>query len=237
MNIDIDKALNKPQVKELNDFLTRSPHKNQMNYNQINGFLTAIISAPSLIMPSMYNPVIFGHNPTFISEQEAAKVLCLTATLRNSISIELNKKIFNLLLWEKERLVAYQDASLETIAQWCEGYCQGTQLDHTWMENNEAVSLLLPFSILANHFDLSAENYNHLLNDNTAHHKEQYRSQIPNFIKKIYKLWEEPRKLSRPIFGSNEMLLWLEPKITPNSLCFCGSNKKLIDCCKLKPFH
>lgn len=239
MNIEPLKTVNKNQIKKLNDFLSGLDNKNNaLNVNQTSGFFTAILSAPSLIMPSMHNPIIFGGNPTFESEQQSVSMLSIVMGLRNTIAAELTKKIFNLLLWEKGNLVAYKDASLSAISDWCQGYCTGAQIDPIWMQSDEAIAFLLPFSVLADQFDLTAqEDYNETIIGNPDFHKEQYRSQLPTFIKDFYKYWEEARKLSSPVYGKNEMLLELEPTNSPDELCPCGSNKKFIDCCKTKIFH
>jgi yecA family protein len=243
MNITPPKTINKEQIKKLNDFLIGLDDRNKnMNVNQANGLFTAILSAPSLAMPSMYNQIILGSNPEFESEQQAALILSFIMGLRNSVATELNKKIFKLMLWENEKLIPYQEASLNSIAEWCQGYCTGAETDPVWSESNEAIAFLLPFSILADQFGNILEDYDlNLVGDSDFsspdYQKEQFRFQLPTFIKNFYKYWEKERKMSIPVCGKDEVLFWLEPKTLPNDLCPCGSNKKFIDCCKMKLFH
>jgi uncharacterized protein len=239
MNITPLKSITKDQIKKLNDFLlSLDSENNAMNVNEAQGLFTAILSAPSLIMPSMYNAIIFGGNPVFESEEQSAMILSFIMGLRNNIANELNKKIFNLMLWENEKLIPYQEATLAAISEWCKGYCIGAQIDPVWSENQEANVFLLPFNVLSDQIYFSDdEDYSQETIVSSDQDKEQYRSHLPIFVKDFYKYWEDQRKISSPIYGKDELLFWLEPKTAPDTICPCGSNKKFIDCCKTKKFH
>jgi uncharacterized protein len=238
MNIEPQKNLTKADLKQLDKFLSRDRNPAPMNLTIAHGFFSAILSAPSLILPSRYNPYLFGGNPEFESEIQAQVILSLILTLRLQVNTELNKKIFKPLLWSNGKIEEYQTASMDLISQWCFGYCLGVQVDPQWTSNNNALSQLLPFTILSNQGDYEIENstINYLVQGSDVH-KEAYRSHLPNYVKEFYKYWESSRRNPEPIVGEDEEVYWLEPKTMPDALCPCDSGKKFIDCCGFKIIH
>jgi yecA family protein len=135
--IDPFKDPDKAQLKQLNDFLTDIYEDAEpLSITQVHGFLCAIATAPCTIMPSKYQPVLFGGNSEFQSIQQVKNILGIITALANSINSELKTEApFVPLLWDNNDIVDYHAASLELIGKWCDGYIIATKLDPKWSKD------------------------------------------------------------------------------------------------------
>ena len=119
MKIKLSQKISIYELQQLNTFLA-TDHKDAkpLNLTQTHGFLCAIASAPSLIMPSKYQPVLLGGYPEFKSIEHAQSISSIILTLYNKINDELIEgKMFSPLLWKNKSVVDYDVASLDLMKQ------------------------------------------------------------------------------------------------------------------------
>jgi yecA family protein len=97
----------KEELQQLEEFLTAEHiDAKPLNLTQTHGFLSAIASAPSLIMPSKYQEVLLGGHPEFASLRQAQAIMMIIILFHNGIiSSFSDKKWFFPLLWEKGEIV------------------------------------------------------------------------------------------------------------------------------------
>jgi uncharacterized protein len=234
------------ELEQLHEFLS-SPHDgaSPMNLTECHGFLTAILSAPSLIMPSKWEPILLGGHPNFESIEQATNIIQLIGRFNNQISKELREsEYFEPVIFDNGSVVAYQKASLEMIAEWCDGYLKGSKLDPLWCSDEIGAASLFPFAVFARRVDLrgTKDTEGNIIEDDTLH-KERIKKKLPSFIKDIFNRWLEHRKNPQILSGSednddvydfgsakNESIRNLD-KVGRNELCPCGSGKKYKKCC------
>lgn len=228
-----NKMLSESELAKLSAFLNTSfAGAKPMPLTQVHGFLCAILSTPNLIMPSQWQPVLFGGAPEFNSMEEAQEIIGLLMQLNNQISRQLRGEgKFELLLWDQNKKVALAECSFETLADWCKGYLQGTRLDPLWHTDEEGIMLLLPFGVLANELDLKGDEDadGNIIQDEMPF-KERFKSRLLEYIKKNYYYWEDYRN-SPPIYDEEESYQRISVKIGRNDPCPCGSGKKYKKCC------
>lgn len=251
-----DEPLNDNEIKELHAFLS-FPHEDAkpMSLTECHGFLTAIVSAPTLIMPSQWQPVLFGGQPTFASMDEATTIIQLIGRFNNQISSKLRKDkpfepfIFNA---DKIEIIPYLEASFEAIGEWCKGYLQGSKIDSLWYLDEMAVANLFPFGVFAGKIDIRGEKgIDGKVIEYDIQHKSRYKQNLPAYIKDFFNHWQEHRKISVPVPDfiirdgdttyeiNRDMFYRKEPirnphKIGRNDICSCGSGKKYKRCCLAK---
>ncbi|MFQ5536154.1 MAG: UPF0149 family protein [Gemmatimonadota bacterium] len=96
------------------------------------GFLFALLSAPDLVQPSEWLPIVFGGEmPTFTDEREAQRVLGEMMEVYNDVGREIRDGdpglpascVF------REDVLSNLDPDAP-IGEWCEGFARG----HLWLE-------------------------------------------------------------------------------------------------------
>jgi uncharacterized protein len=147
------KPLSQSELKQLSNFLNSLPDKTKaMSLTKLHGFLCALISAPDLVMPSKWQPVVFGGGaPEFESMEDAQKILGLLMQLNNQVGCQLQgKHVFEFLLWKDNKKASYENCSRDLLADWCAGYLQGIALGskRVLSVDNADFKLLVPFVIL-----------------------------------------------------------------------------------------
>jgi len=243
MNFFTQKEVTEKELRCLNDFLVaKHKYAKPLSLTQAHGFLCAIASAPCLIMPSKYEPVLLGGYPEFQSLEQAKRILSIIQAFYNSINAELDKNIaVTPLLWVNNNIIAYDDAPIEIVEEWCKGYLLAADLDHDWRANENDWPLLLPFvkliidnTILANEPD---DNNQFLAN--VPEFKQNIKNALPRIIKEIFEYWKDARKNPKCIRGDGpppemqkqEKVFQYTPKVGRNEPCFCGSGVKFKNCC------
>ncbi len=232
--IPIKHKLRKKELTILSEFLSASyEDANPMNLTQTHGFLCSIVSAPTLMMPSQWQPVLLGGHPNFESMVEAEQIIGLiTAFYNNTIQQFLLPDNFECLLWEDNQCSDLSTCKDVTLKQWCEGYLAGARLDSEWRRDVKAVARLFPFGVLANELSLVGEKDadGNIIQDDMFY-KEQFRRSLDRFVIENYEYWEDARKMSAS--GSmSRPYRRAQPKINRNAPCPCGSGKKYKKCCE-----
>lgn len=231
----LKKTIEIKELKYLNDFLIQ-PHQDSKPFplTKMHGFFCAIISAPSLIMPSQYLPILLDGSPAFESEEHAKSIIDILSRFYNNISTQLKKGEKMLpFIWQNNEAIRYTDASFELIQCWCSGYLAGVRLDPVWMKNKPGIALLFPLGVLANEFSLkgSLDNKGNPIEDDLPF-KEESRKLLPEDIKIIYNFWEKGRQNGNPpIYEKEKPIIRKQAKIGRNEKCPCDSGKKFKKCC------
>jgi uncharacterized protein len=241
MQHKLTQSLTQDELNQLNKFLSSTlKDAEPMSLTEAHGFLTAILSAPNLIMPSKWQPVLFGGYPEFESKEQAVTIVGLINRLYNEINRELssNNNIFSILLFENGNEVPVNQASLDLAKEWCRGYLEGAELDELWSEDEKENDLLLPFEIVARQA-IFISNIGKGVNSKDSdpmegelEHRKKTWALLPNYIKEVHGYWLNYR--SRPHYN-NERYDNNHPirtsKTGRNDLCPCGSGKKYKKCC------
>ena len=211
-----------------------------LRYHEVQGFLFAVASAPELILPSEWQPIIFGDKDAeFASLDEAQEILGQITALYNSI----NAAVLN----PPTRLPA--DCSLcdevqanfnddAPIAQWSRGFLRG----HQWLEElwEEYVPETLDEEFGATMMTLSFFSSRELA--------EGFRSEMTALNPSLHAVAETMRRVFPDAvsqyahIGRSIATVMTEhdaeapeptraAKVGRNAPCPCGSGKKYKQCC------
>jgi len=196
-----------------------------MPLDAMQGFLAAVVSAPEMIPPSRWLPVVLGAERDWESVTEAREVLDLLMRFYNEIALDLlDGHGVDPLLYPVS-----DESDEHDYAMWALGYLEGVELaDPAWeasSDQDEVEDLLFPFLILAGGLEhdpvlreslgLNAEEQTELI--------ASCRDELPIAVQDAYDYWLEKR---RPQTVKREV-----PKIGRNDPCICGSGKKYKHCC------
>lgn len=196
-----------------------------MPLDAMQGFLAAVISAPDVIAPSRWLPVVLGADREWETVDGAREALTLLMRFYNEIALDLlDGHGVDPLLYPVS-----DDSAEHDYAMWALGYLEGVELaDPAWeasSDQDEVEDLLFPFLILAGgleHDPVLRES----LGLNSAEQAElvqSCREELPIAAQDAYDYWLEKR---RPQTVRREA-----PKIGRNDPCICGSGKKYKHCC------
>lgn len=219
MNPDLGTPLSEEELDRLSAFLD-SPalFEGAMDLVEAHGFLTAIVSAPSTLMPSRWQPLLFGGPPQFESLEQAQEVFGLLTRMNNEIAHDLLVGSFEPL--------GYPDPL--DLERWCVGYLAGARLDPAWVgRDDHGTALTFPMGVLAGELDLVGEadvDGNPIVD--ATKHEELYRERLPDYAQDLYDYFAEQRRagLDRPPASKSS-------KVGRNDPCPCGSGKKFKKCC------
>lgn len=243
--LTLKKELALKNLQQLSCFLeAQYEDAKPLNLTQAHGFLCAIASSPCLIMPSKYQPVLFGGYPEFDSMKQAETIIGLVDSLYSVINSDLNKeKVFIPLLWQNNNVVTYDESPLELVGDWCKGYLTAVKLDPVWSSNKEGEEYLVPFRLFGDkQFSLIGElDEDGKAITNDLEHKLSCKKMLPKYVNTFYHRWSSCREDPTVIYG-NQMppeveLEKIDPttrssfKIGRNEPCPCGSNLKFKKCC------
>lgn len=119
--------------KALSDFLSHADRpEGTMSFHELQGFLFAITSAPELIKPSEWLPLIGNDEDlAFASQSEAQRILGLVMSLYNQINASVIRR--SDATPSGCRFLADTDENLQEqapVSQWSRGFVQG----HSWLE-------------------------------------------------------------------------------------------------------
>jgi uncharacterized protein len=212
--------LTESELEELGEFLART--QGSMLLPQAHGFLTAIVSAPTTIMPSTWQPMLIGE-PEFETMEEAQHYLGLVMRLYNQINTDLNEG----------REVGPPDLDPDAVGLWCSGYLKASRMDDEWRHDEFGVSKLFPMGLLAGELDLvGEENADGDIIEDATPHLEKCLESLPSTVLELHEYWTAWRRENMPMPPSATVRR--PPKVGRNEPCPCGSGRKYKKCCALK---
>ena len=223
------------EIEELGNFLmSDATSDDAMMMDCLDGFLTAIVSGPVMLSPSVWLPRVWGDSakdaPKFKNVAQAERIISLIMRHFNGISNSLQNNpdafepVFDVrfVLADKHE---YVDGEM-----WAYGYICGIDLQVEYWEPffNEPASgeVLRPIHLLGAD-DVTDEE--EALTE-TLVQREALSKQIPASAAWIYRFWQPYRRAvaERTIATTYQRE---HPKIGRNDPCPCGSGKKFKKCC------
>ena len=196
---DLFSPLEDWEYDELDGFLLSLEHDQAVrNLSEFDGFITALVSGPELIVPSEWLPVIWGgaeNAPRLESPEAFQQVFKLMVR-------HLNSTVATLL----EDARGYEPCFMENVVRgktytvvedWCIGYLKGVMMcEERWRENGEdLVELLSPIQLFAS--ELGWE----LLDQLADKHFEYLQDQIAETARAVHAYWLEKRGEFAPPTG------------------------------------
>jgi len=196
-----------------------------MPLDAMQGFLSAVASAPEVIPPSRWLSIALGEEHEWETKEHARETLDLLMRFYHEIAVDLleGHGIDPLLYPISE------GSDEHDYAMWALGYLEGVDLAEPAWEDasdiDEVEDLLFPFLILAGGLEHDPVLRESLALEETeeAELMASCREEIPAAVQDAYDYWLEQR---RPQTVRRET-----PKIGRNDPCICGSGKKFKQCC------
>jgi uncharacterized protein len=217
----------------------RAQPADTLRYHELQGFLFAVVSAPELIQPSEWMPLVFGGaEPEYASLDEAKRVMAELLSLYNSVNANVSAEAAALPAdcVFRENVLANLDAEAP-IGRWSRGFMRGHQwLEELWESyvpnelDEEFAAMLLTLSFFASP-DIAE-----------AFRKESAPDQsleaLATSIRLIFpKALAEYAHLGRSIAAvlaegaGTERTPRRRAKTGRNDACPCGSGRKYKKCC------
>lgn len=227
--------LSAEELEELDDFLLSDAVSDEsMTIDSLDGYLTAIVIAPTALRMDDWLPGVWGTEtddaPEFETMGQAQHIMELILRLMNSISISLGndpdafEPIFDIGFYDGI------DNEFIDAEMWSYGFLQGLALcRHDWkafLADPIACKSLDPMRLLGAD-DVTPEED---ALTKTPEQRESIAKQIPAAIASIYRYWLPYRKAAH----ERQVALTYQrdqPKIGRNDACPCGSGKKFKKCC------
>lgn len=233
--ISADGPLTKAELDRLEEFLRgrKETYKDTMGLEELDGFLTALVINPEMVMPHDYLPDIFGEGiDAFETDEEAEEVLALIFRHFNTIEAKLEKKEpYPLLFTEVEDGIPRGN-------NWAHGFLQGARWCYDeWREVmvDNRHGYCVPMLILDNEHNPKPElRPPPITNDR----REDIIVGLGLATMLAYQYFEPQRRENAENFLDDDDLdddvplpmVRTEPKVGRNEPCPCGSGKKYKRC-------
>lgn len=226
----VDEYMSDEDLKFIDDMLEKYGHDDSvLDVSELDGFLTAVVSGPDMIPPSVWMPAIWGgeeHSPEWDSEAEFKRFLTLIMGHLNAIVDMLmsnDADAFEAIF----KVNARSEEDIVIAEEWCFGYMRGVDLGNWPKMTGEAQHALELIELHGRE-----EHFDKLEALSLKEHQAQV-ARIEQGAKIIHGYWLAKREhlrpkapvrpLQRPIVSG--------PKVGRNDPCPCGSGKKYKQCC------
>jgi uncharacterized protein len=226
------------ELDRLDDALGRFRSPTAMNLEQLDGFFTALICCPDMVMPSEYLHEIWGgemaDEEAFADQQALQDFLDLVMRHWNSITQTLQSGgAFLPVLLQDEHGVAQAN-------DWAKGFMRGAALrNETWLElfnDEERGGALVPILALAHEHDPDPE-MRPYTEPVGADRREQLIVGVAAGVPAIYRYFEPHRRQAAHSAKQAATYRRTTPKLGRNDPCSCGSGKKYKQCCGKVTLH
>jgi uncharacterized protein len=209
-----------------------------LTYHELQGFLFAVVSAPELISPSEWLPIVFGEQePVYATLEEANNVLQQIMTLYNDISAAVLE----------ERVALPADCAVEPraldnlsdtapLAQWSRGFMTG----HDWLEELWEVELpqsldeelgvvLMTLTFFGSRQLAEAFEAEGMLRTHSM--EETAESLLQIFPEALTEYAHVGRSILGQALAKAVQTRTRTARVGRNDPCSCGSGKKFKKCC------
>jgi uncharacterized protein len=191
-----------------------------LNISELDGFLTAIVSGPTTLVPSRWLPALWGdEEPVWDSAQQFQEIFSLIVRHMNGIAAFLGSQgeRFEPLFLENR----VQGKAHLVVDEWCYGYVRAMTLDlDAWEQGDPEIrELLAPIRLFGTEPGWEASKQ---MNEVEL---ARQRDAIPDAAHDIYDFWLSRRApVAAPLRRES-------PKVGRNEPCPCGSGRKFKHCC------
>lgn len=227
--------LSDEEMDELGNFLLSDATSDEtMMLDRLDGYLTAIVTAPVMLAARVWLPHVWGPSekdePTFDSSAQLERITGLIMRQFNSIALRLQENpdacepVFD--------SAVYPDSPREYVdgEMWAYGYMTGVDLQRQdwrrFFDNTNNTELLRPIYLLGTE-DVTADEEALI---ETPEQREELSKQIPVSVAGLYRFWQPYRSaVAEPTMQREN------PKIGRNEKCPCGSGRKYKKCCGVVP--
>ena len=227
-SFDQPEPLTDVALDRLGEFLRKCKGGKAMNIEEIDGFFSALIAGPEVVLPSEYLPEVFGGEMTdtceFAGPDEANDILGLMMRHWNTIVVALHKEdVYLPILFEDENGVCLGN-------NWARGFIRGVDMrKESWAElmtDEKHAGLMIPVLSLYHEHDENPEMRPGPIGPET---REQIIMGMVAGIVGAYRYFRLHRQ--RAAGGYTSESRSNAPKIGRNDPCPCGSGKKYKRCC------
>jgi len=227
--------LSEEEIDELGGFLmSGATSDDAMMMDCLDGFLTAIVSGPVMLSPSVWLPRVWGDTakdtPKFKNRKQADRITSLIMRHLNGIIWSLYQDADTFKPVFDSRFIEDDPHEYIDAEMWAYGYICGIELQGlSWkpfFDEPANLVVLRPIHLLG--ADEVTEEEQALTV--TLAQREALSKQIPASAVWIYRFWQPYRRAvaERTIATSYQRE---NPKIGRNDPCPCGSGKKYKKCC------
>lgn len=228
MNIPTNVAITEEDMDFIDSMLEKYGSDDSiLNISELDGFLTAVVSGPEMIMPSEWLPAIWGGEeflPKWEDEEEFARFFGLVTSLMNDIVCSLMDEPEE---FKAMFLMDMEDGEpVEVVDLWCCGYVRAIAMHpESWYGLPEEIDERLSV-IVAQGTDAGAEDIARMSDNEVA----TLKGMIEPAAAVIHAYWLEQRADMAPN-AAPAPVVRAEPKVGRNDSCPCGSGKKFKHCC------
>jgi uncharacterized protein len=219
-----------------NFFLSDAAPENSMDSAMLDGFLTAIVSGPNLLMPSEWLRWVSDTEngteaPAFASKEQAQQITGLLLQHYQHLNHTLTQtpERYKPCIYEREA----EGRSVFVIEEWCMGYYAGIALDVPgWAPLLMAEPAWFSTILLHGTEDgwATRQKTQDDLDANQAH-----AASLPVTVRKIHAFWLQQRQAQQTSATPQPPSAKPQPvrsaaKVGRNEACPCGSGKKFKHC-------
>jgi uncharacterized protein len=235
-NLPVQDPLSDEEIEELDDFLLDAEGIDEsMNVSMLDGFLTALICAPKLILPSEWMRWVWDtehgkDSPNFSSEDEAGRILSMLMRHMNDITRTLSHapEYYEPLLLENIN----NGNPIPILDEWCMGFVKGMSLDEEeWSDiavaNPQWLSTIFLYGTEKGWETLLAKD---IPLEEHIEMSERLTTDVLNIYAGLKALRESQISQARPSTVSKRVLAVESDTQDPAGLCPCGSGKKFKLC-------
>lgn len=235
-NLPVQDPLSDEEIEELDDFLLDSEGIDEsMNVSMLDGFLTALICAPKLILPSEWMRWVWDtehgkDSPNFSSEDEAGRILSMLMRHMNDITRTLSQapEYYEPLLLENIN----NGNPIPILDEWCMGFVKGMSLDEEgWSDiavaNPQWLSTIFLYGTEKGWETLLAKD---IPLEEHIEMSERLTTDVLNIYAGLKALRESQISQARPSTVSKRDPAAESDTQDPAGLCPCGSGKKFKLC-------
>jgi uncharacterized protein len=194
-----------------------------LDVSDLDGMLTAIVSAPVTVPPSRWLPAVWGDfEPVWEEMTDFQEIFSLLIRHMNSIADLLMQQPEDFEPLFHERVV--HERRYLIVDEWCEGYWRGVRLaEPQWIDGDEEVArLLAPILGFTAQTNWAAHEYEQA-------ETERLQQTIAASARLLHEFWLARRPA--PDTAGSQPVRRSEPKVGRNEPCPCGSGRKYKQCC------
>ena len=232
---DLFKPLSHQEIEQLDHFLldripeddvTEEMEEGIIDLTSLDGFFTAIVSGPDMILPSQWLPQVWGDfEPEWQTTNQFDQIYSLMIRHMNNIAHLLINQPANFEPLFPERKV--EGKTYLVVDDWCFGYMMGVELlVKRWELETLNIKLLIA-PIQAYGTEAGWE----FLDTLEERALENIRREITPNVREIHAFWLARREASSTRETTRTPTRRHQPRIGRNDPCPCGSGKKFKKCC------